>query len=136
MSNELKFLLSWKPIPHFWIISVRRASLLPWKYLLVEEKEFFCSWKVSKFLHAASFANARKVTVNEFQVKNYGAVWGPLKLSRTSKTDLLTFLTNKKLLAGTIYFRFLIYLKAIYEQKNERNWFFNSCHKIKILVDK
>ena len=35
-SNELKFLLAWKPIPHFWIISVGRASLLPWKYLLVE----------------------------------------------------------------------------------------------------
>ena len=34
----------------------------------------------------------------------------------TSKTDLLIFLTNKKLSAGTIYFRFLIYLKAIYEQ--------------------
>ena len=69
MSNEFKFLLSWKPIPHFWIISVRRASLLPWKYLLVEE-EFFCSLKVSKFLHAASFANARKVDIAEFKVKN------------------------------------------------------------------
>ena len=28
-----------------------------------------------------------------------------------------------------------IYLKAIYEQKNERNWFFKSCPEIKILVD-
>ena len=35
----------------------------------------------------------------------------------TSKIDLLIFLTNKKLSAVTIYFRFLIYLKAIYEQK-------------------
>ena len=35
----------------------------------------------------------------------------------TSKTDLLFFLTNKRLSAGTIYVRFL---KAIYEQ-NERN---------------
>ena len=35
----------------------------------------------------------------------------------TLKTDLLIFLTNKKLSAGTIYFRFLIYLKATYEQK-------------------
>ena len=69
MSNELKFLSSWKPIPHFLIISVRRASLLPWKYLLVEEEEFFCSLKVSKFLHVALFANARKVDVSEFQVK-------------------------------------------------------------------
>ena len=70
MSNELKFLSSWKLIPHFLIISVRRASLLPWTYLLVEEEQFFCSLKVSKFLHAASFANARKVDVSEFQVKN------------------------------------------------------------------
>ena len=71
MSNELiKFLSSGKPIPHFLIISVRRASLLPWKYLLVEEEEFFCSLKVSKFLHAASIANARKIDVSEFQVKN------------------------------------------------------------------
>ena len=35
----------------------------------------------------------------------------------TSKTDLPIFLTNKKFSPGTIYFRFLIYLKAIYEQK-------------------
>ena len=33
------------------------------------------------------------------------------------ENHLLIFLTNKKLSAGTIYFRFLIYLKAIYEQK-------------------
>ena len=70
MSNELQFLSYRKPIPHFLIISVRRASLLPWKYLFVEEEEFFCSLKVSKFLHAASFANARKVDIAEFKVKN------------------------------------------------------------------
>ena len=35
----------------------------------------------------------------------------------TSKTDLLFFLPNKRLSVGTIYVRFLIYLKAIYEQK-------------------
>ena len=71
MGKELKFLLSWKPISRFWIISVRRASLLPWKtwkYLLVEGKEFFWSWKVSKFLHADSFANARKVDISEYQI--------------------------------------------------------------------
>ena len=70
MSNEIKFLSSWKPFRQFLIVSVRRVSLLPWKYLLVEEEEFFCSLKVSKFLHAASFANTRKVDVSEFQVKN------------------------------------------------------------------
>ena len=64
MSNELKF------FSFFLVISVRRASLLPSKYLLVEEEEFFSSLKVSKFLHAASFANVRKVDVSEFQFKN------------------------------------------------------------------
>ena len=54
----------------FLIISVRRTSLLSWKYLLVEEEEFFCSLTVSKFLYAGSFANAKKVDVSEFQVKN------------------------------------------------------------------
>ena len=33
------------------------------------------------------------------------------------KTDLLIFVTNKRLFAGTIYITFLIYLTAIYEQK-------------------
>ena len=37
----------------------------------------------------------------------------------TSKTNLLIFLKNKRLLTGTIYNRFLIFLKAIYEQKME-----------------
>ena len=38
-------------------------------------------------------------------------------LTTTSKTDLLVFLTNKRFLEETIYIRFLIYLKAFYEQK-------------------
>ena len=50
--------------------------------------------------------------VSEFQVIKLGQSETP-----TSKTYLLIFLINKKLWAGTIYFRFLIYLKAIYEQK-------------------
>ena len=62
-------LLSLKPIPHFRIISVRRASQLPCKYLLVKEKQSFCSLKVSKFLHVALFANAKKFDVSEFQIK-------------------------------------------------------------------
>ena len=77
----------------------------------MEEKEFFCSWKASKFLDAASFANARKVNVSEFQVKkNFG---------------------------GIIYFRFLIYLKAIYEQKMKEIDFSTLATKLhcKILVD-
>ena len=51
------------------------------------------------------------------------------------KNDTLIFLANKRLPAGTIYITFLIYVKAIYGQKNERNRFFNSCHEISILLD-
>ena len=54
----------------FWSISVQWVSLFPWKYLLVNEKELFCWWEVSKFLCAALFVNARKVDVSKFQVKN------------------------------------------------------------------
>ena len=77
------------------------------------KKEFFCSWKVSKFLHAASFAVTQgKLMLANSRLKILGQSETP-----TSKTNLLIFLTNKRLLAGTIYIRFLIYLKAIYEQK-------------------
>ena len=71
-------LLSLIPIPHFRIISVRRASQLPCKYLLVKEKQSFCSLKVSKFLHVALFANAKKFDFSEFQVKNW-AIWTRLR---------------------------------------------------------
>ena len=70
MSNKLKFFYPENLSLIFKIISLQQASLLSRKYLLVQGKEFFCSWKASKFLHPASFANARKVDVSEFQVKN------------------------------------------------------------------
>ena len=38
-------------------------------------------------------------------------------MTLTTKTDVLIFLKTKKLLAGTIHIRYLIYLKAIYGQK-------------------
>ena len=69
MSNKVKFSLSWKTIPRFWIISVKQVSLFHWKYLLVKEKELFCWWEVSKFFREALFANVKKVDVSEFQVK-------------------------------------------------------------------
>ena len=86
---------------------------------------------MSKFLHAASFANARKldVTIPRISCLKLGQSATP-----TSKTDVIV-LTNKRPTAGTIFIRFLIYLKAIYGQKNERNWFFESCYEIKILLD-
>ena len=37
--------------------------------------------------------------------------------SPTTKTSILTFLENKRLFERTTYIRYLIYLKAIYEQK-------------------
>ena len=40
-------------------------------------------------------------------------------MTPTTKTDVLIFLKNKKLLAGTIHIRYLIYLKAIYGQKTK-----------------
>ena len=54
----------------------------------------------------------------------------------TSKTDLLIFLTNKRLLAGTIYRRFLIYLKAMKHEpkKIKEIYFLTLYHEIKILV--
>ena len=70
MSNKLKFFYPENLSLIFKIISLRQASLLSRKYLLVQGKEFFCSWKVSKFIHPVLFAIARKVDVSEFQVKN------------------------------------------------------------------
>ena len=43
--------------------------------------------------------------------RSIGVVHGP------TKTDILTFLENKRLFARTTYIRLLIYLKAIYGQK-------------------
>ena len=37
--------------------------------------------------------------------------------TQTSKTDILIFLSNKKVLVGAIYITFFIYLKAIFGQK-------------------
>ena len=41
----------------------------------------------------------------------------------TTKTDVLTFLENKRLFARTTYIRLLIYLKAIYGQKMKASIF-------------
>ena len=113
MSNEPKLLLSWQPIPLFLIISVRRASLLSWKYLLVEEKESFCSWKVSRRTRG-------KLMLANLRLK-IRAVWDSNIENQSSK-----FLTNKWLLAGTAYIRFLIYLKAIYMNKKMKEIYFSN----------
>ena len=87
MSNKVKFLLLWKTIHRFWIISVGQVSLFHWKYLLVKEKELFCWWEVSKFFSEALFANVKKVDVSEFQVKTFE--------TPASKTDILIFIEIK-----------------------------------------
>ena len=105
MSNEFKFLLSWKPIPHFWIISVWRALLLPWKYLLMEKKNFSVNGKCPNFSMRLRLRARGKLMLANFRLK-IRAVWDSDVQNQSSR-----------LLAGTIYIRFRIYLKAIYEQK-------------------
>ena len=72
MSNEVKcmfmFVLNLSLISELFQYAITIALKVS---LLVKKKRiFFCSWKVSTFFHAASFANARNVSVSEFQVKN------------------------------------------------------------------
>ena len=43
--------------------------------------------------------------------------YGHFETPTITKTDILTFLGNKRLFARTTYIRLLIYLKAIYGQK-------------------
>ena len=49
---------------------------------------------------------------SRFTILHYGHFETPAR-----KTDILTFLENKRLFARTTYIRLLIYLKAIYGQK-------------------
>ena len=92
---------------------VQRVLILLWKYLLVKEEELFYWWKVSKFLLAALFANARRVDVSKFRVENTAI----LRLRPRKLIFLLFSKINKRLFARRTYIRLLIYLKAIYGQK-------------------
>ena len=67
---------------------------------------------MSKFLLAALFANAKRVD----EGANFELKIRPFE-TPTTKSDILTFLENKRLFARTTYIRLLIYLKAIYGQK-------------------
>ena len=66
---------------------------------------------MSKFLHAVFFANTRRGDVSKFLVENKADFDTP-----ATKTDIVTFLENKRLFTRTTYIRLLIYLKAIYGQ--------------------
>ena len=81
---------------------------------------FYCKKNFS--VRCGFVCEREEVDVSKFQVKN----WAIPKRARTldpfwdfdaekAKTD--TVLANKRLLAGTIYVTFLIYLKAIFGQK-------------------
>ena len=78
----------------------------------MKEEEIFYCWKVSKFLLAALFVNARRVDVSKFGVEKMAILrlW-PQKLI------FFPFLKNKRLFARRTYISLLIYLKAIYRQK-------------------
>lgn len=55
----------------FELFQFDESRYCPEPYLLQRETELFCWWEaVSKFLFAALFANARKLNVSEFQIKN------------------------------------------------------------------
>ena len=54
-----------------------------------------------------------------------------LKIRAASKTDFLIFLTNNSLPSGTIYIRFLINLKAVYEQKMKEIYFSTLATKLR-----
>ncbi len=62
----------------------------------------------------ALFVNATRVNDSEFRVKSCVTFEAPI-----TKTDFGFFLEIRRLLGGTKDIRFLIYLKAINEQKNE-----------------
>ena len=107
MSNKLKFSIS--------LVVVKTYSSFLNYYSL---KSLVISLKVSSSVRKISpcppalFANARKLMLPNFWLKI-----GPFWNFDTEKAKTDTVLANKRLLAGTIYITFLIYLKAIYGQK-------------------
>ena len=72
---------------------------------------------------------SRRLCVTICSVQISGWKYGHFE-TQTTKTNILTFLENKRLFARTTYIRLLIYLKALYGQKNEGNRIFNSCHSM------
>ena len=94
----------------------------------MKEEELFYRVKVSKFLLAALFANARRVDVGKFRDSYFETL--------TTKTNILTFLENKRLFARTTYIRLLIYLKAIYGQKMKESDFSTLATRWSIFPDR
>ena len=87
-------------------------------------------WNWVNFSHFETLnSTSRRLCLTICSVQISGWKYGHFE-TQTAKTNILTFLENKRLFARTTYIRFLIYLKAIYGQKNEGNRFFNSCHSM------
>ena len=99
---------------------VQRVLILLWKYLLVKEEELFYWWKVSKFLLAPLFANARRVDVSKFRVKNTAIL-------RLRPRKLIFLLFSK--IKG-FFFQITYLPKSYLWTKNEGNRFFNSWHSM------
>ena len=112
INNKLRFLLSSKPTLILELFQYDELRLIALKVSSSESKRIF--------LPMESVQISPRVFVCERQESRCQRIPGK-KLGQsetlTSKTDLLIFLTNKKLLAGTIHLRFLIYLKAPMNKK-------------------
>ena len=90
----------------FWIISVQRASLLPWKYLLVQEEEFFVHGKCPNFSMRLHLRMRGNLMLANFRLK-IKAVWDSSHIENRSSN----FSHKQKAFGRNNLLRFLIYLK-------------------------
>ena len=118
-----KVFVTVKTCSSFLNLLVQRVLILFWKYLLVKEEELFCLWKVSKFLLATLFANARSVDVSKLRVENTAI----LRL-RPRKQIFLLFSKKKAFCENNLH-QITYQLKLLWTE-NEGNRFFNSCHSM------
>ena len=103
---------------------VQRVLILLWKYLLVKEEELFCWWKVSKFLLAALFANARILMLANFGLK-IRPFWD------SDHENWYSYFSRKQNTFCENNLHQITYLpKSYLWTKNEGNRFFNSCHSM------
>ena len=117
-STKLTFLSPKKNGSSFVTYVISTSLEIALKVSSSERKRVFYWRKVSKFLLAALFANARRVdvTCSKFRVQNKA---------------IFTFLGNERLFGRKTYNHQITYLpKSYLWTKNEGNRFFNSCHSM------
>ena len=112
-----KVFVTVKTCSSFLNLLVQGVLILFWKYLLVKEEELFCLWKVSKFLLATLFANARSVDVSKLRVEKKAI----LRL-RPRKQIFLLF-SKKKVFCENNLHQITYLPKAIMDRK-WRKWIF------------